>query len=517
VQGLSTRAASTLREVNALLERGDLRAAESALLVAHFRAPGHPEVLRLSGMVQYRQDRLKDAIDSFTQSLAARPDDPTVLTWLGATQSDLCDFREALGSLREALRVAADPDALLNLGIEFARQSHSEDALAAADRVLDLQPGNGLARMLRAQSRQALGDVEGAAADYRALIAMGLHVNEAWFALVDLKTVRLNPEELIALERAADSAASSEPERTMLAFALGRAYDDAGRYRDAFAAFERGNAAVRAARGWDSALFTRQVDAVCAAFAGPVAHSPPELGGEIIFLVGMPRSGTTLFEQVLAAHPRVEGAGELPCLGVVLREESNRRKLPFPEWVASATGEDWERMGRQYLRLSSRWRMERPVSTDKLPENWLLAGAALAMLPGAKLIDCRRDPLETCWSCYKQLFGSGRVGFTYDLEALAVYWHDYDRLCRFWAERHPSQVRVQRYEAFLADPEAETRALLQFCGLDFDARCLRFHEARRSIRGASAAQVREPLRRDAARAGNYAEWLASLRAALEVR
>jgi hypothetical protein len=231
----------------------------------------------------------------------------------------------------------------------------------------------------------------------------------------------------------------------------------------------------------------------------------------------MPRSGTTLFEQVLAAHPRVEGAGELPCLGVVLREESNRRKLPFPEWVASATGEDWERMGRQYLRLSSRWRLERPVSTDKLPENWLLAGAALAMLPGAKLIDCRRDPLETCWSCYKQLFGSGRVGFTYDLEALAVYWHDYDRLCRFWAERHPSQVRVQRYEAFLADPEAETRALLQFCGLDFDARCLRFHEARRSIRGASAAQVREPLRRDAARAGNYAEWLASLRAALEVR
>jgi len=151
------------------------------------------------------------------------------------------------------------------------------------------------------------------------------------------------------------------------------------------------------------------------------------------------------------------------------------------------------------------------MSTDKLPENWLLAGAALAMLPGAKVIDCRRDAVETCWSCYKQLFAPGRVGFTYDFATLAAYWHDYDRLCRLWAERYPAQVRVQRYETSVAAPEAETRALLAFCGLDFDAACLRPHEAPRSVRSASAAQVRQPLRSDTARAHHYAELLAPLR------
>jgi tetratricopeptide (TPR) repeat protein len=517
LRGLSPRAASALRDAAAHFERGDLKSAETALLVAHFHAPDHAEVLRLSGMVQYRQDRLRDAVDSFVRSLAVRPDDAVVLTWLGAAQSDLYDFGPALASLRQAASVASDADAFMNLGIEFARQHYSDDALAAADRVLALQPKNGFARLLRAQSRQALGEADGAASDYRALIAMNEHVASAWFGLLDIKTVRIGPEELIALERATGSAGFSEPERIMLVFALGRAYEDEGRYHDAFATFERANAAARLGCEWDALGFTRQVDNVRAAFDVPAAHSSSGLGSEVIFLVGMPRSATTLFEQVLAAHPRVEGAGELPYLSMVLREESNRRRMPFPQWIAGANAEDWERLGNDYLRLSGRWRMQRPISTDKLPENWLLAGAALAMLPGAKVIDCRRDAVETCWSCYKQLFAAGRVGFTHDFSTLAAYWHDYDRLCRFWAERYPTQVRMLSYESFVADPEGETRALLEFCKLDFDAACVRFHEARRSVRSASAAQVRQPLRRDTARADRYGELLAPLRALLEPR
>jgi hypothetical protein len=133
------------------------------------------------------------------------------------------------------------------------------------------------------------------------------------------------------------------------------------------------------------------------------------------------------------------------------------------------------------------------------------------MLPGARVIDCRRDPVETCWSCYKQLFAPGRAGFAYDFSTLAAYWRDYDRLCRFWATRHPTKVRAQSYERFVAEPEAETRALLEFCGLDFDPACLRFHDAKRSVRTASAAQVRQPLRRDTARTGRYGKLLAPLR------
>jgi len=517
LRGLSARAASALRDVAALLDQGNLRAAEKSLLVAHFHAPEHAELFRLSGMIQYRQGRLRDAAESFVRALVAQPDDASVLTWLGAARADLYDFGGAIASLRQAASVDSDADTCLNLGIEFARQGYSEDALAAADRVLSGQPNNGLALLLRAQSRQALGEPDGAASDYRALIAMKEHVASSWFGLLDIKTVRIDSVELAALERVAAKADLSDPDRILLAFALGRAYEDAGRYPDAFDAFARANAGARRGAFWDSAAFAREVDSVRAAFDMRTAHAPSELGNEVIFLVGLPRSATTLFEQVLAAHARVEGASELPYLSMVIREESTRRRLPFPQWVASATPEDWERLGKSYLQMSARWRMQRPMSTDKLPENWLLAGAALAMLPGARVIDCRRDSLETCWSCYKQLFAAGRVAFTYDFSTLAPYWHAYDRLCRFWAERYPTQFRVQRYESFLADPEGETRALLEFCKLDFDAACLRFHEARRSIRTASAAQVRQALRRDTARADRYGELMAPLRALLDAR
>lgn len=511
LRGLTPRVISVLRGVGALVEKGDLKAAEKALLVADFHAPGHAEVLRLSGIVQHRQGRLRDAAESFVRALASWPDDASILTQLGAVQADLHDFGGALASLQKAAANAADADTWLNLGIEFARQGYSEDALAAADSVLALRPNDDVARLLRAQSRHALGDPDGAASDYRALIARNEHVAKAWFGLLDVKTVRIDAKELTALERVAAKADLAGADRTLLAFALGRAYEDAGRYREAFAAFARANAGAPTGQFWDSAAFSRQVDAVRAAFDGPVAHASTGLGNEIIFLVGLPRSATTLFEQVLAAHPRVEGASELPYLNQVIHDETIRRKQPFPQWIAAATCEDWERLGKSYLKMSARWRMRRPMSTDKLPENWLLAGAALAMLPGARVTDCRRDAVETCWSCYKQLFAPGRVGFAYDFTTLAAYWHDYDRLCRFWAARYPAQVRVQRYESFLAEPEAETRALLEFCGLDFDAACLRPHEARRSVRSASAAQVRQPLRRDTARTRHYAELLAPLR------
>ncbi len=510
-EALSPRAASALREAIALTASGNLKAAESTLLVAHFHAPEHPDILRCAGTVQYRQGRLRDAADSWSRALAVRPEDADVFILLSAVQWDLFEFNAADDSLRRAESVAASADTWLKLGIEQGRQGASEDALRSADRVLALRPKDGIAHLLRSQSRQALGDVDGAAEDYRALIERNEHVARAWFGLLDLKVVAIGPDELAALERATAKPGHSTVDGSLLKFALGRAYEAAGRFEDAFATLERANADARRDRFWDAAAFTREVAAVRAAFAGPVTRAPSAQGSEIIFLVGLPRSATTLFEQVLSAHPRVEGASELPYLNMVVQEESQRRGMRFPAWVVSATPEDWDRMGKRYLQMSARWRQSRPKSTDKLPENWLLAGAAMAMLPNAKVIDCRRDPTETCWSCYKQLFAPGRAGFAYDFATLSCYWREYDALCRFWAERHPNHVRVQDYETFLARPEAEIRALLEFCDLEFDPSCLRWHEAQRSVRTASAAQVRQPLRHDTARTGGYGNRLAPLR------
>jgi len=515
--GLAPRTAAMLAETQRLIDRFDYDGADRALIGALVLAASHPETLRLHGLIQHRRGRHRDSEDSYRRALAAAPDDPTLLGQLGELKGDMGAQDEAFALLARATELAPDDAATwLRLGIQHDKQAHHEEALAAGRRVLALDPRNRLGHLLVARNLHALGDIDGTAAEYRKLIAIGGDkAYQAWFSLVDLKTIRLDAKEVAALERIAKDPKTAAEARAPLNFALGKVCEDAGRYADAFAAYSRANAIVRGNVQWDAARFSREIDETMRVFSGPIAESPAALGDEVVFIVGLPRSATTLIEQILAAHPEVEGASELPDLPAVISQESARRNTPFPTWSAQATAADWERLGRDYLARTARWRAERPRFTDKLPNNWTLIGAARAMLPRAKFIDCRRDPVETCWSCFKQLFAPGLVRYAYDLRELAAYWHDYVRLCTFWAERHPASVRTQGYETLLAEPERETRALLDFCGLPFDEKCLRYHESQRGVRTVSSGQVRQPLRRDTARGPRYGDLLKPLRDALE--
>jgi tetratricopeptide (TPR) repeat protein len=517
LHGLAPRTAAMLGEAARLVDRLDYDGAERALTGALVLAGSHPETLRLHGLVLHRRGRHAQAEEVYRRALAAHPDDATLLSQLGDLKADMSDLDNAFALLRRASELApGDAAVWLRLGIQLDKQGHHEDALAAGRRIVALDPTHRLGRLLIARNLHALGDIEGTAAQYRALIALGgERAYQAWFSLVDLKTIRLEAKEAAALERLALDPKLGEHARAPLNFAFGKVCEDAGRHADAFAAFSRANAFTRRSAAWDAAAFSREIDETMRVFSGPIAKSPAALGGEVIFVVGLPRSSTTLIEQILAAHSSVEGASELPDLPAVIAQESKRRGIPFPTWMAQATPTDWERLGHEYLARTARWRATRPRFTDKLPNNWPMIGAALAMLPRAKIIDCRRDPLETCWSCYKQLFAPGLVRYAYDLGDLGAYWHDYDRLCRFWAERNPSSVRAQSYEALLAEPEREIRALLDFCGLPFEESCLRFHEAKRGVRTVSSGQVRQPLRKDTARAARYGDLLAPLRDALK--
>ena len=512
LHGLLPAQAAQLRRAVALVEAGDQMMSGQLLLDLSRQVPENAEVWRWRGLRHLKLSEWAPAAACLGRASSLRPGDVAVLLALGQAQDNAGDFDAARASLLAAKPCAKSASEWLSLSLELDRQGHVDEALDAVQRVLLMQPGLPVALLQRARCARAVGQAEVAAADCRALIQRQQHAARAWFLLVDLKTVRLTATELAQLENAAAAAASGPADECeLLAFALGKALEDEGRHEEAFAVLKRANQQAQNAHPWDSAAFEQQVSMIQSVFVPGATAAASSQGEEVIFLVGLPRSGTTLVEQVLASHSRVEGASELPYLGSVISEESRRRGQPFPAWVPVATAADWARLGQDYLRLSARWRRQRPVCTDKLPDNWLLAGAALAMLPGACFVDCRRDALETCWSCYKQLFGPGHVGYTYQFETLAAYWQAYDRLTQFWARVYPRQWHTQHYEALVANPESQIRALLAFAGLPFEPGCLAFHQAQRAIRTPSALQVRQPLRQTSTPAAQYGALMAPLR------
>lgn len=494
--------------------------ARAATLLAQVLAlaPAHPEALRLLALVRYRAGSPREAVVLLRRALEGWPDDAMVLSTLGGLLGNFGETDEALALLRRACD--ADPGlaaAWFNLGRMLNANAEMETARDALQTALDLVPEHVPARILHASALAALGDTAAAAAGYRRAIAIQPDAAQAWLGLVNLKTVRLDAQESVLLARLHATPGIAETERTAMGFALGKVREDEQHYADAFALFDDANASVRRRLPWDGAAFSREVDAIAAAFMQPrlPADGDPPLGGEVIFIVSLPRSGSTLVEQILAAHAQVEGASELPDLEAIIEEESRRCGRPFPQWAAQATPADWRRLGLLYLERTQRWRTRRHRFTDKMPDNWRLAGAALAMLPEARVINCRREAVETCWSCFKQLFGSGRQRQSYALADLSAYWHDYDRLCRHWQALAPERFRDFAYEDLLADPSAAVQRLLDFCELAFDPACLEFHTAVRPVRTASAAQVREPLRSDTRRSPHYGALLDPLRRALD--
>lgn len=500
------------------IDQQNLPAAENALAGALAIAPDDAECTRVLGTLLLRKGLVADAINAFSRALSARPEDALTILNLAVAQAAAGQLAQAIDSLRRACEI--EPD-MPELWFERAKLASSklgdmEEARMAFARFLELEPSHHLARVGLADCLKALGRIEESAAEYRRVIAAEPRMFQAWFSLVDMKTVGLGKQELTQLEQLAETTDLPAIGKSSLLFALGNTYETMERYDDAFTAIERANAVMQGSTRWDGPQFSRGIDSLMAVFADNLPSAPNALGKEAIFVVSLPRSGSTLVEQVLAAHPEVEAASELPDLPAVINEESKRRGLGFPSWVKSATAADWERLGNRYLERTARWRQTLPKSTDKLPSNWLMVGAVRAMLPGARVMAVRRDPLETCWSCYKQLFQPGRADYTYSVDDLAAYWRDAERLTAFWQRRYPDRVRLQSYEALVAAPEAQIRELLDFCGLPFDPACLEPHLAARSTRTASAAQVRQPIRPGTARGARYGALLDSLRRALSI-
>jgi tetratricopeptide (TPR) repeat protein len=513
------------------LAAGDLVAAERQFRAAAALASSDVRVIRLHALLLFRRGRHGEALAPLEHVARARPDDATVQHALAVSCSQAGEYDRALAAIEHACSLAPrDAGVWFNRGRLEALLARYDEAIASLEHAVACNPRMVSARVLLIDlTAKARGDMAGAAAAYREVLALEPAAGWAWWGLANLKTVQLEAGDVERLRALVVDRATREEDLAPCGFALARALEDRGEYPAAFAALGQANALMRRRLPWDRAACSADMADLVARFTPPPesrdwsarpanladepARGKPPPGSEVIFIVSLPRSGSTLTEQILASHPEVEGGNELPELPRVLIEESARRGKRFPEWTSEATPADWQRLGETYLARTERWRTRRPRFTDKLPRNILYVGAIMAMLPGARVVNCRRDPVETCLACYRQMFTEH--GFCYDLDDMAAYWHDYDRVSRHWRAHYPERFRDQHYEDLLADPEASTRELLAFCGLPFDPACLRFHETERAVRTPSAGQVREPLRRDTARAGRYGALLDPLRRALE--
>lgn len=493
---------------------GGLGAAQEQLNAVLGQAPEHPEALRLLGILHTRARRDQAAREAFSRALQSWPDDPLVLTDLGNIEQAAGDIETALAYWRRACALApGHAMGWFNLGRNLQVLGFTEPAAEALEHACALDGALLPAHVLLGDALVHLGRFDEADRRYRAALAVHPGCGDAWRGLANMKTRPLSDADREVLAAQLQRADLAEADRIAIGFALGKVSEDQGRHAEAFATLAEANARQRRLAPWNAGAFHAYVNAVVSAGARLPAPPDPTLGSEAIFLVGLPRSGSTLFEQILAAHPQVEGASELPDLGEVLAEESVRCGLPFPRWVPAANAQDWQRLGRRYLERTARWRQRRPRFTDKLPENWLYAGVLGAMLPGARVVDVRRDALEAGWSCFKQQFYR-LPHFACTLTDIAAYVRDYEAAMDHWQAAAPARIRTQRYEALLAEPDSEIRALLAFCELPFDAACLDFHRARRAVRTPSAAQVRQPLSRDTARAERYGRLLDPLRLGL---
>lgn len=432
----------------------------------------------------------------------------------------------------------------------FRRAALRLEAQAFEAALADLAelPGYPPVRALRAALRGQVGDLDGALEDYSALaqaapdepalwlslghalktlgrqaeaveayrkaLALDPGFGEAWWSLADLKTWRFAPDDIRQMRAQLDRPDLDPAARPPLAFALAKALEDAGDDADAFALYLRGNALQREHEPYDAQATTDFVDAQIQVFdraffaarAGQGCDAP-----DPIFILGLPRSGSTLVEQILASHSQVEATAELPDLTAVAAG------LPgaYPLNLAGLKPEALEALGRAYLsRAAVQRRTDRPVFTDKFPNNFMHVGMIALILPRARILDVRRHPLACCVSGFKQLYARGQA-YSYDLSDLGRYYRDYVRLMAHFDAVLPGRVHRLSYEALVEDPEAQVRAMLDYCGLDFEEACLRFHETRRAVRTASSEQVRRPLNRDGLdQWRRFEAWLDPLKAAL---
>jgi tetratricopeptide (TPR) repeat protein len=411
---------------------------------------------------------------------------------------------EAEAAIRKLLKIEPEnPQNWVALGTVYTRMLRQEDALASFQEAARLNPKQVRLRLSIGHVLKTLGRRAACEQAYHECLAMDPGFGEAYWSLADLKNYLFSDAEIAAMRELAAAPAAAAGDKAALAnaaqlqFALGRALEQRGDYAQAFDHYAAGNALRRRDAPFNIVKFEAKSARVRACFdsgffAERVGTGSPDASP--IFVVGLPRSGSTLVEQILASHSCIEGTMELPNIVTMVREFDHLGggNDAYPESVRSASAERLGALGRRYLDETRPIRTGRPRFIDKMPNNFSHVGLIHIIMPNATVIDVRRHPMDACFSTFKQHFAEGQT-FSYDLEDLGRYYRCYLALMDHWDAVLPGKVLHIRYEELVRDPESGIRALLTHCGLTFEPACLKFHETERPVRTASSEQVRQPL------------------------
>jgi tetratricopeptide (TPR) repeat protein len=460
--------------------------------------PAHVAALCGLAAVSLTASRAQDAVRLLKHAQQQSAHLPLIRRGLSRALLALGALPEAESTVRGLLKVEGEnPNNWVLLGTVYTRLMRQEDALEAFEEAARLNPDEVRLRLSVGHLNKTLGRRSECEQAYQRCLEMSPGFGEAYWSLADLKNYLFSDAEIASMQSLLKGEDGDDEDQAHLHFALGRAFEHRQDYPTAFDHYATGNRRRRKTVPFDIMAFENKTRRVreCfdpAFFALRTGSGYPDPSP--IFIVGLPRSGSTLVEQILASHSCVEGTFELPNLLTIVREFDHADAVhdAYPEIVRTASPEHLGNLGRRYLEETAPLRGARPHFIDKMPNNFSHVGLIQAILPRAVIIDVRRHPMDACFSTYKQHFAEGQ-SFSYDLEDLGRYYRCYLSLMDHWDAVLPGKVLRLQYEQLIREPEAQIRRLLRHCSLPFEPACLSFHETKRSVRTASAEQVRQPL------------------------
>ena len=505
-----------------LLHQGKLGKAEPLVREVLKHHPTDVSAMRLLADIGIRISRYEDAQHLLHRCLELAPDFTLARHSYATVLMRLHLLPEALEQVDRLLSEdPLNPRHLILKGSILTRKGDHIEALEILEKVLKDYPRQASAQLSYGHNLKTLGRLEEGIEAYRRAIVISPTIGEAYWSLANLKIFRFNDEDIDAMRDAVTSEGGDAGDQSHIAFALGKALEDRKQYDESFQYYKRGNAIRGIEQRYDPKRnmynAIRQTKTYTAEFF-PAREGQGCQAPDPIFVVGLPRAGSTLLEQILASHSAVEGTTELPDIIAISRKLGGQSKAnpagQYPEVVADLSPQQLYDLGEGYLASTRVHRSNTPFFIDKMPNNFLHIGLIHLILPNAKIIDARRHPMAGCFACFKQLFARGQT-FTYDLTNVGHYYRNYVKVMDHWDEILPGRVLRVQYEDMVADAETQIRRVLDYCQLPFEEGCLRFYETDRAIRTPSAEQVRQPIFQEGLdQWRNYEAHLAPLKKAL---